>query len=118
MSIHVLKWATTMINTDLSLMSIDELWALHEAVADILAAKMLAEKKALEARLVQLQNGSVRPVTPQPERRPYPEVRPKFRNPQVPSETWSGRGRMPRWMSELLRSGKRIEEFLIIAEGA
>lgn len=34
----------------------------------------------------------------------------KYRNPKDPSQTWSGRGLPPRWMSE---SGKRKEYFLI-----
>jgi DNA-binding protein H-NS len=43
-------------------------------------------------------------------RRPYPPVLPKFRNPDNPAETWSGRGRKPGWFTEKLRLGKRIEE--------
>jgi hypothetical protein len=36
---------------DLSSMSIDELWALHEKVAATLVAKMTAEKELIEDRL-------------------------------------------------------------------
>ena len=36
---------------DLSSMSIDELWALHETVAATLVAKMTAEKEVIEDRL-------------------------------------------------------------------
>src|SRR5258707_780172 len=36
---------------DLSAMSIDELWALHETVAATLVAKMTAEKRVIEDRL-------------------------------------------------------------------
>ena len=36
---------------DLSAMSIDELWALHETVAVTLVAKMTAEKRVIEDRL-------------------------------------------------------------------
>jgi hypothetical protein len=36
---------------DLSAMSIDELWALHETVAATLVAKMTAEKEVIEDRL-------------------------------------------------------------------
>jgi DNA-binding protein H-NS len=35
-------------------MSIDELWALHAAVDQILAARLIAEKRELEKRLEQL----------------------------------------------------------------
>ena len=40
-------------------------------------------------------------------------VAPKYRNPSKPSETWSGRGLPPRWMSALLKKGKKKEDFLI-----
>ena len=36
---------------DLSLMSIDELWALHQKVSATLVAKMTAEKELMEDRL-------------------------------------------------------------------
>jgi len=96
-------------------MSTDELLRLHEKVTATLAAKMIAEKSVLENRLAELNRRS------QAEhfgggksgRRSYPPVLPKFRNPDRPSETWSGRGKQPRWLTAQLRSGKRIEDFLI-----
>jgi len=41
------------------------------------------------------------------------KVKPKYRNPANPSETWSGRGRQPRWMAALVQKGKAPSEFLI-----
>jgi len=40
-------------------------------------------------------------------------VEPKYRNPDKPSETWSGRGREPRWLAEKTAAGRRREEFAI-----
>src|SRR5206468_7350413 len=40
-------------------------------------------------------------------------VQPKYRNPDNPSETWSGRGRQPRWLVAQLRAGGRIDDFSI-----
>lgn len=37
---------------------------------------------------------------------------PKYRNPANPSETWSGRGRQPRWLATLIQEGKAPSEFL------
>jgi DNA-binding protein H-NS len=37
----------------------------------------------------------------------------KYVNPDDPSETWTGRGRKPRWLSAKLKDGERIEKFLI-----
>jgi DNA-binding protein H-NS len=44
-------------------------------------------------------------------------VAPKYRNPENPAETWSGRGRQPLWLAHALkRRGSSIDNFLI--EGA
>jgi DNA-binding protein H-NS len=95
-------------------MSTDELWALREKISACLAAKLTAEKNALERRLAQLIRGNRQKQSePSTERRRYPTVVPKFRNPDRPSETWAGRGKQPRWLAEQLRSGKRVDDFRI-----
>ena len=95
-------------NFKLERMSIDELWALHETISETLAARLDAEKRVLEKRLDLLSNQANTF-----KRRPYPPVLPKFRNPDNPAETWSGRGRKARWIIQQLRSGKRLEELKI-----
>ena len=37
----------------------------------------------------------------------------KYRNPQNPRETWTGRGRQPRWLVALLAASHRLEAFLV-----
>ncbi|HZV37524.1 MAG TPA: H-NS histone family protein [Pseudoxanthomonas sp.] len=41
------------------------------------------------------------------------KVAPKYRNPANPKETWTGRGRQPRWLAALVAKGKKPENFLI-----
>jgi DNA-binding protein H-NS len=42
------------------------------------------------------------------------KVAPKYRNPKNPSETWTGRGRMPRWLSAATKGNKaKRGDFLI-----
>ena len=41
------------------------------------------------------------------------KVAPKYRNPSDPSETWTGRGRMPLWMKAATDKGAKREKFLI-----
>ncbi|GGD34379.1 H-NS family nucleoid-associated regulatory protein [Pseudoxanthomonas indica] len=41
------------------------------------------------------------------------KVAPKYRNPANPKETWTGRGKQPRWMAALTAKGKKVEDFLI-----
>ena len=41
-------------------------------------------------------------------------VVPKYRDPKNPENTWTGRGRMPRWMTAATKGGKsKREDFLI-----
>jgi DNA-binding protein H-NS len=40
-------------------------------------------------------------------------VAPKYQNPANPDETWTGRGVAPKWMQELIDSGRSKDEFLI-----
>ena len=38
---------------------------------------------------------------------------PKYANPADPSQTWTGRGRKPKWVEALLASGKTLEDLTI-----
>lgn len=40
-------------------------------------------------------------------------VAPKYANPDNASETWTGRGRMPKWLVAKLDKGDSLEKFLI-----
>ena len=91
-------------------MSADQLWILHGKIRAILSKKLGTEKHELERRLAQLNR---RIEHKEKARRPYPKVHPKYRNPERPSETWSGRGKQPLWVGEQLRTGKKIDDLLI-----
>ena len=101
-------------------MSVDELWQLHEELSQVLSVRLTSEKRELEKRLAQLrrekemrQSESADTQSAPRERRKYPRVYPKYRNPDEPSETWSGRGKQPRWLTAALKTGHTIEEFVI-----
>ena len=106
---------------NLAAMSIDEMWQLHEEISQLLSVRLTSEKRELEKRLAQLrrekemprpENSKSSKDAPR-ERRKYPRVFPKYRNPHEPFETWSGRGKQPRWLTAALKAGHKIEEFLI-----
>lgn len=40
-------------------------------------------------------------------------VRAQYRNPADSEQTWTGRGRQPRWVVEALSQGKTLDEFRI-----
>lgn len=107
-------------------MDFEELWLLHEELTKILAEKITAEKQELEKRLAQLnrpeqfggaEKSAAETGTAQPPRRRYPKVAPKYVNPIRPTETWSGRGKQPRWLVAALQSGHTLEEFRIPENG-
>jgi DNA-binding protein H-NS len=99
---------------ELGQMGTDNLWKLYGEISDILVIKITAEKEVLEDRLSRLQTKSLpEPETRVAERRPYPRVFPKFRNPDDRSQTWAGRGKQPRWLTAHLRSGRQVDEFRI-----
>ncbi|QHO77808.1 histidinol phosphate phosphatase [Bradyrhizobium sp. CCBAU 051011] len=82
-------------------MTVDELWTLHVEVSQILQQKIQQEKLRIDERLRQLASPS----------RSCPPV--KYRNPDQPSETWTGRGKQPRWLVAQLKLGKRIDDFRV-----
>jgi DNA-binding protein H-NS len=107
---------------NLDAMSVDEMWQLHEEISQVLSVRLTSEKRELEKRLAQLRReketrqtepAEALPSVPR-ERRQYPRVFPKYRNPNEPSETWSGRGKQPRWLTAALKTGHSIDEFAIV----
>jgi len=107
--------------SDFEAMDFDQLWLLYEDLTKVLAEKIAAEKLELESRLARLKR--INPIgeaggrlalskADQP-RRKYPKVLPKYRNPSAPTDTWSGRGKQPRWLVAALRSGSKLDDFLI-----
>lgn len=40
-------------------------------------------------------------------------VPPKYRNPANEKDTWTGRGRQPRWLAAEIAKGRSLDEFLI-----
>ena len=41
------------------------------------------------------------------------KVAPKYRNPDKPSETWTGRGRQPRWVQAALAEGRSLSDLAL-----
>ncbi|KAA0072959.1 H-NS histone family protein [Tardiphaga sp. P9-11] len=108
---------------DLDAMQFDELWTIHEELTKILSDRILGEKRELEKRLAILNQtdpsgneGRAGDLRSRPSRRKYPKVLPKYFNPSSPNETWSGRGKKPRWLIVALQKGHVLEELKIKKE--
>jgi DNA-binding protein H-NS len=107
---------------NLDSMSVDEMWQLHEEISRLLSVRLTSEKRELEKRLEQLRRDKQVPALKHSNatkelarapRRKYPRVYPKYQNPKVPSETWSGRGKTPRWLVAAFKMGQKLEDFAI-----
>jgi len=99
--------------SDLRGMSIDELWELHEQLRLILGKRLSATKEKVEHRIRRLRQNGLAVVAEERSRHRYRKVAPKYRNPENRSETWAGRGKQPRWVSEIVAAGRNLEEFRI-----
>ncbi|MDA9521524.1 hypothetical protein XI06_14480 [Bradyrhizobium sp. CCBAU 11434] len=89
--------------TELDGCSTDELWTLYEAIVAILQRRLEGEMRQLDERLVALR-GRFQAAPDEANRAP------RFRNPGDPSQTWSGRGKRPRWVTDLLKTGVGLDE--------
>jgi len=104
---------------DLNRMTLKELEALRsdldQAIADAQTSRKAEALKAAEQAaksfgfsLAELTKGS-RSKSP----RAKSALPPKYRHPDDPSVTWTGRGRRPAWITEGLASGKNLEDYVI-----
>lgn len=100
---------------NLKSMSIDALVGLRGKIDAVLTAKVADERRSLESELVKLSRvemGSGRSKAAFG-RGVRGKVAPKYRNPENPGETWAGRGLKPRWLTAALKSGKKLDDFII-----
>jgi DNA-binding protein H-NS len=95
-------------------MSVAKLQDLRGKVNAAIAEKIIARRQELESELSKLERVDGRRAAKASRRggRLGP-VPPKYRNPKEPSQTWAGRGLQPRWLKEAMKSGKKLESFLI-----
>jgi DNA-binding protein H-NS len=95
---------------NLQSMSVDKLVDLRSRVDTTLIFKVAQRKRSIEIQLAELlrfnRSGQRAHIGGN-------AVAPKYRNPEDPSETWAGRGLKPRWLTATLKSGRKLEEFLI-----
>ena len=101
-------------------MSIEKLARLRDQIDEVLASKVIEQRRALESELSKLGRYSGGPGRAKGLGRGGARgaVAPKYRNPDNPSETWAGRGLKPRWLAAAIKEGKKIEDFAIDGAGA
>ena len=99
-------------------MSLADLKAAAPMIAQKIAEREDDEKDAVKAELAELAKSKGFEMADlfgnapkaAKERKP---VAPKYRNPADGSQTWTGRGRKPKWVTEALDAGGSMDDFLI-----
>lgn len=106
--------------TDLAKLTLDELSKVINDAQKVLSEKQKSERKEKIAKIHELAASIGVTVTIDGVKssgkgspRKGQKVAPKYKNPQNPIETWTGRGVKPRWLKALTDAGKKIEDFLI-----
>lgn len=105
---------------DISELSVDELKRLQQEAESLIASKkeneiqnayqqVVAIAATLDLTIEQLvEQGAQKYKTTSRKK-----VEPRFRNRNNSQETWTGRGKQPRWLVAELKKGAKLEDFLI-----
>ncbi|MBT3813718.1 MAG: H-NS histone family protein [Gammaproteobacteria bacterium] len=103
--------------TDLNNLSVGELQTMIENAESALKNKQVSQRKEVFAQIKVLADSVGVSVeiheTSKKQKRMGVKVAPKYRNPDDASQTWTGRGLMPKWIGTLIESGRDKSEFLI-----
>ena len=91
-------------------MDVEQLWRIHSQITRTLTIRCEQQKLQVERQLAELGRRFGGAPTDLPKARPYPPVRPKYRNPALPAETWSGRGKQPKWVVAWLAAGNSLDD--------
>jgi len=103
-------------NIDLSKLSIDELQALARDIETEVVTRREAERERVLLQMREL--AASIGMTPEEllgpgDKSRAGKVEVKYRHPDDPALTWTGRGKRPLWLTEALAAGKTLDDFLI-----
>jgi len=101
---------------DLESLSLDELKKLRKDVDNEIRTfndrkkrRALAEVEAF-AREKGLNPADLSEIAKRRTRKP---AKPKYAHPENPDQTWTGRGRRPRWLEDALNKGRSLEDMAL-----
>ena len=99
-------------------MSLAELKAIAPMIPQKIEERQKAEKEAVKAELAELAKSKGFEMTDlfgngSKAAKEKKTVAPKYRNPADALQTWTGRGRKPKWVVEELATGGNLDDFLI-----
>ena len=105
-----------MARLNLDKMSYAELSDLRSRVESQMAEKQASERQALRQKMAEMAEaaGMSLDALLGKGRKGKGSVAPKYRDPKNPDNTWTGRGRMPRWMVAATKGGKSSKDDFLI----
>ena len=103
-------------NGSIEKMSFAELSQLRMQIDRLMVEKQNAERVALRQKLADMakEHGLSLEEVLGKGRKGKGSVAPKYRDPKNPDNTWTGRGRMPRWMVAATKGGKASKDDFLI----
>jgi DNA-binding protein H-NS len=104
------------VSIDINSLSLKELKDLQSQVAKAIASFEDRKKKEILAELEEVARAkgfSLAELTGAPVTRKRAPASAKYANPNDSSDTWSGRGRKPRWFAAALAAGTKPEDMAL-----
>lgn len=104
------------INTeDLVKIPLKELLAFQEKLSKAIELRRENEKREIYQKITAIASESGFSLSELINQKPAKKtpVAIKYRNPNNKDEGWNGQGRKPKWLVDLLDSGKKLEEFAV-----
>lgn len=101
---------------ELSKLSVEELQILAQDIEREVVSRREAERERVLSQMRELAGSlgmSLEDVLRQERGKGGGLVPPKYRHPDNPALTWTGRGKRPVWVNEALASGKTLEDLAI-----
>jgi len=107
-----------MANVDLAAYNLTELKGLQSSVEQELKNRQNQDLQRAKERILEIAQSagmSIKELLAE-SRRPSKgmgsqQIQARYRNPSNANQTWTGRGRQPRWIVDGLASGKSIDDF-------
>jgi DNA-binding protein H-NS len=104
-------------STAVSEMPLEELMALQDEISTAVKKKQRSQQKEIYSQMRELARvagfDSVEEFVASQSPGKRKKVAPKYCNPNDPKQTWTGRGRKPRWLADLVDGGRDLKEFEI-----
>ena len=106
-----------MANVDISNLTVAQLEALRGSIDNAIVSRRETELVNLRQKMEEMAEdaGFTLEEIMQARATKKRVIEPKYRNPNNAEQTWSGRGRKPSWVEELIASGGNLEDHLIQA---